>query len=197
MGGRPGAPALVTFSLRVYSVALRCFPARFRAQCEEPIAVILADYLGDVYERRGTAALIAAWKSLIGDLVASAFREWWSSFSVWLCYDPRRISVPLIGVACVLIVISNFQFGSDLSGTVDWATAIACIAFGLGLTLRSVKAALVVLLVLTDTAAGTASVLVTRHTLYPLFDLTLKWVPLAFAMIATASYGGAFARRYC
>ncbi|MEO9171161.1 MAG: hypothetical protein ABI282_05585 [Candidatus Baltobacteraceae bacterium] len=197
MSGKTDTAAIVAFSIRLYAVALRCFPARFRAQCEEPIGVIVDDYLGDIYERRGLSGLIAAWRNLARDLVASAFEEWWSAFSAWLFYDPRRISVPLICAACGLIVVSNFQFGSDFSGTVDWATAIACIAFALGLTLRSVSAALIVLLVLTDTAAGAASVLVTRHNLHPVFDLTLKWVPLAFAMIATASYVGAFARRYC
>ncbi|MDP9024622.1 MAG: hypothetical protein M3N13_04490 [Candidatus Eremiobacteraeota bacterium] len=157
---------------------------------------IARDFLIDTHARGGNAALLAAWRMLILDLIASVCAEWW--FEIVTTFSGRRgRGIPLVGAACALIVVSNFSFGNDLAGTVNWASALAGVAFVLGLSLRSASASLVAVLLFTDTAAGTASVFVTHHNLATVFDATVRWIPLACLMIAAATYGGAAARRYC
>jgi hypothetical protein len=172
---------------------MRIFPSEFRAEHADAIDAIARECFRDMHRRRGLAGLLCAWRRLAVDLLVGAFAEW----QAYIAFRLRRTqprAVLMVLAACVLDGVCNFVFGNDLASTLAWASAIFGIAFMLGLSLRSLSLGLIVLLVISDTTAGSLSVYTTHHSFSDLFADTLRWVPVAFAVFAGGSFAGGSVR---
>jgi hypothetical protein len=170
--------------LKVYADALAALPVYARVDYASDAQVVAADYLDDMYATYGWPGLVRACFALARDAGRGLIVEW--------C---RVSAAMMFASACATIVLSNFCFGNDVAGSMYWGATIGLVALALGLWLRSASPLLVATLVLLDTCAGAASVFNTHGNLQPVFEDTVRWIPLSVVLVASGSYSGAAVSR--
>ncbi len=75
-----GAGKVLAFSVRLYSLFLRAYPAAFRHTYEERMIRVFSDTCRATLQQRGVSAIIPFWLHMLSDLVITACLERWRAF---------------------------------------------------------------------------------------------------------------------
>jgi hypothetical protein len=105
-----GARRTKGLSVRVYEVLITAYPASFRREYGEEMALVFGEHMTDTFERRGTTGLMTAWFRVLGDLSRTVPAEHFHEMQ-------RRIKMKSAAMAVLSVVLAAITHVMLLWGT--------------------------------------------------------------------------------
>jgi hypothetical protein len=93
----------IEFSVRIYKMLIKAYPASFRREYENEMALVFREHITDVMQKRGMLGLLTAWFRLLGDLACSAPKEHFREMQ-------RRIAMKNAAMAVLSVFLAAIAY---------------------------------------------------------------------------------------
>ena len=98
-----GSPRSIKFSVRIYKMLIKAYPASFRREYENEMILVFREHITDVLQKRGKVGLLTAWFRLLGDLACSAPKEHFREMQ-------RRIAMKNAALAVLSVFLAAIAY---------------------------------------------------------------------------------------
>jgi hypothetical protein len=138
------SPRSVESSVRVYKVLIKAYPASFRGEYGDEMALVFREQIIDAVRQRGAVGLITAWLRVLGDLARSAPEEHFQEMQRRIEMKNAALAILSVVVAAIAYVVIFFVGEVGMLGlTLDSPGPIRGIAFVAILILSAFLAGLI------------------------------------------------------
>lgn len=100
----------VESSVRVYQALIRAYPASFRREYGNEMALVFREHLADVFRERGTIGLAFAWFRVLGDLARTAPQE--HLFEMQRRLEMKKAAIAILSAVLAAIVFFGVLYGA-------------------------------------------------------------------------------------
>jgi hypothetical protein len=106
----PGSARSVEFSVRVYEMLVKAYPASFRREYGDEMTLVFREQMRDAWRERGAAGVAMAWFRVLGDLACTAPEEHFHELQ-------RRIAMKSAAMGVLSVVLATIAYVALYWGT--------------------------------------------------------------------------------